>query len=122
MFVAKKSSTSKLVYSTDGGSLCKQCQRKLSACVCGNAKPSDQGDGIARIRRETKGRGGKAVTVIEGLPVTPDVLKTLAKQLKQRCGVGGSVKDGAIEIQGDQRALCQSALESLGYQCKLAGG
>lgn len=119
--MAKKSS-SKLVYSTDGGRLCHQCHRKLADCVCGDAAPVHQGDGVARIRRETKGRGGKAVTVIDGLPVSPDELKTVAKTLKQRCGVGGAVKDMTIEIQGDQRDACEQALIALGYPCKRAGG
>ena len=62
------------------------------------------------------------MTVIEGVPETSDKLKSLCKQLKQRCGVGGSVKAAQIEIQGDQRALCQQHLESLGYEVKLSGG
>ena len=117
----KKNTTSNLVFSTDGGRLCPQCQRKLTLCVCGKAAPQD-GDGIARIRRETKGRGGKAVTVIEGLPVSSNVLKETAKRLKQRCGVGGAVKDGNIEIQGDQRATCKEVLEQLGHTVKFSGG
>jgi translation initiation factor 1 len=120
--VSKKNTQSRLVFSTDGGRLCLQCQRKLPNCVCGKAAPQHEGDGIARIRRETKGRGGKAVTVIEGLPVSPDVLKDIAKRLKQRCGVGGAVKDGNIEIQGDQRPTCKEALEQLGHTVKLSGG
>lgn len=120
--MSKKGTQSRLVYSTDGGRLCPQCQRKLPDCVCGKAAPALQGDGIARIRRETKGRGGKAVTVIEGLPVSPDQLKDIAKKLKQRCGVGGAVKELTIEIQGDQRSICKEALEAMGHKVKLAGG
>ena len=75
-----------------------------------------------RISRETKGRGGKAVTVINGLPVPPAELKTIAKTLKQKCAVGGAIKDEQIEIQGDQRATCKSTLEQLGFTCKLTGG
>ncbi|MCH1491565.1 MAG: translation initiation factor Sui1 [Luminiphilus sp.] len=118
----KNTSSSRLVFSTDGGRLCPQCQRKLPSCVCGKSAPAQTGDGIARIRRETKGRGGKAVTVIEGLPVAPDVLKDTAKRLKQRCGVGGAVKEGTIEIQGDQRTICKEVLEQQGYTVKLSGG
>lgn len=110
------------VYSTDGGRLCPQCQRPVAQCVCGAERPASTGDGIARIRRESKGRGGKVVTVIDGLPLTPTALKALAKQLKQRAGVGGAVKDDRIEIQGDQRTLCRDVLESLGHPCKLSGG
>lgn len=120
--MSKKASNSRLVYSTDGGRLCHQCHRKLTDCVCGAAAPVTEGDGIARIRRETKGRGGKAVTVIDGLPLASDELKKLAKKLKQRCGVGGAVKALSIEIQGDQRETCREVLEEQGFRCKLAGG
>jgi translation initiation factor 1 len=75
-----------------------------------------------RLSRETKGRGGKAVTIVRGLPLAPAELKALAKALKQRCGVGGSVKDDTIEIQGDQRQLLKAELEKRGYLVKLAGG
>ncbi len=110
------------VYSTDGGRLCPQCQRKLVKCVCGAARPRETGDGVVRIRRETKGRGGKGVTVITGIPEHPDTLKSLCKQLKQRCGVGGAVKDDTLEIQGDQRSACQEQLKKMGYEVKLSGG
>lgn len=110
------------VYSTEKGRLCPQCQRGLRECVCGVARPAYLGDGIVRIRRETKGRGGKAVTVIEGLPVGHDELKDLCKRLKQRCGTGGSVKGVNLEIQGDQRATCSEVLISAGFEVKLAGG
>ena len=113
---------SRPVYSTYGGSLCPQCQRPLVKCVCGSARPRSAGDGLVRIRRETKGRGGKAVTVIAGIREHPDTLKTLCKQLKKRCGVGGAVKGDTIEIQGEQRAVCQEHLEKMGYQVKLLGG
>ncbi len=92
------------------------------ACVCGADRPAATGDGVVRIRRETKGRGGKAVTVIDGIPADPAHLKSLCKQLKQRCGVGGAVKGGQLEIQGDQRATCQKALENMGYLVKQSGG
>jgi len=110
------------VYSTDQGRLCPQCHRAVASCVCGSNRPSHVGDGIVRISRETKGRGGKAVTVINGLPVPPAELKAISKTLKQKCGVGGAIKGEQIEIQGDQRATCKSALEHLGFTCKLAGG
>ena len=113
---------SRPVYSTDGGRLCPQCQRQLVKCVCGCARPCAASDGLVRIRRETKGRAGKAVTVIAGIPEHPDTLKTLCKQLKKRCGVGGAVKGDTIEIQGEQRAVCREHLEKMGYQVKLSGG
>ncbi len=113
---------SRLVYSTDGGRLCPQCQRPEASCVCGKARPAAVGDGIVRLHRETKGRGGKAVTLIRGLPVTGDALKSLAKALKQKCGVGGSIKDDTVEIQGDQRQLLKAELERRGFTVKIAGG
>lgn len=121
MSKANKSS-SKLVYSTEVGRLCPQCQRSVAACVCGKDRPVYVGDGVVRIRRETKGRGGKAVTVVDGLPLAEAELKKLAKDLKKRCGVGGSTKGSDIEIQGDQRELIKAELEKRGYSVKLSGG
>ncbi len=121
MSSAKKSGQ-RLVYSTDGGRLCPQCHRPVADCVCGTDSPAYSGDGIVRLSRETKGRGGKAVTVVRGVPLAPAELKQLARALKQRCGVGGSVKEDAIEIQGDQRQLLKQELEKRGFRVKLAGG
>jgi translation initiation factor 1 len=117
-----KKSGQRLVYSTDGGRLCPQCHRPVADCVCGRDRPACSGDGIVRLSRETKGRGGKSVTLVRGVPLAAAELKTLARALKQRCGVGGSVKDGTIEIQGDQRQILKAELEQRGYQVKLAGG
>ncbi|RUO21425.1 stress response translation initiation inhibitor YciH [Aliidiomarina haloalkalitolerans] len=103
---------STLVYSTDAGRIEPEKE---------NQQPP-KGDGIVRIQRETKGRKGKGVTVIRGLELDPEALKTLAKALKQRCGVGGSVKEFTIEIQGDQRDACKAYLEQQGFKVKLAGG
>ena len=111
-----------LVYSTDQGRLCPQCERPLKACVCGKTQHRPAGDGIVRLQRQTQGRAGKAVTVITGIPLDDVPLKELAKALKQRCGCGGSVKDGAIEIQGDHRDLLKTELENRGYKVKLSGG
>jgi len=80
------------------------------------------GDGVVRLRRETRGRKGAGVTLITGLPLADTDLAKLAKQLKSRCGVGGAVKDGVIELQGDQRHKLQPLLEAEGYRVKLAGG
>ncbi|WP_150303035.1 translation initiation factor Sui1 [Pseudomonas saliphila] len=110
-----------LVYSTEAGRMCPDCRQPLDACVCG-APTLPEGDGIARVRRETKGRGGKTVTTIIGLPLVPEELKALAKRMKTRCGCGGGVKDGVIEIQGDQaELLCQWLIEQ-GFKAKRAGG
>jgi len=76
----------------------------------------------AHIRRETKGRGGKTVTVVRNLRLSPDDLKALGRHLRQACGSGGTVKDGEIEIQGDHRERVKAALEELGYRVKLTGG
>lgn len=110
------------VYSTEHGRLCPQCQRPVASCVCGSDRPAATGDGIVRIRRETKGRGGKAVTVIDGIPLPQAQLKELARELKKCCGVGGSTRQEAIEIQGDVRELVKAELEQRGYRVKLAGG
>ena len=117
-----KKSASKLVYSTDGGRLCPQCHRPVAGCVCGADRPAATGDGIVRLQRETKGRGGKAVTVVRGVPLAGTELKALAKDLKRKCGVGGAVKGDDIEIQGDQRAVIQAELEKRGYTVKISGG
>lgn len=111
------------VYSTDGGRICPGCVRPIAQCVCRDrSRPRDQGDGIVRIGRETKGRKGAGVTLIRGLPLSDDALKALAKRLKSQCGVGGAVKDGVIELQGDQRAKAEALLAAEGYRVKLAGG
>lgn len=80
------------------------------------------GDGVVRVSRETKGRRGKAVTVVRGAPLDATGLDDLARELKQLCGTGGTVKDGAVEIQGDQRERVAAALEQRGWRVKRAGG
>ena len=113
------SSNSRLVYSTETGRIKPDNPKQKPAAPQGN---SPRGDGIVRLHRETKGRGGKAVTRINGLPLAGKELKALAKQLKQLCGTGGSVTDGDLIIQGDQRETLKPALEAKGYKVKLAGG
>lgn len=107
------SKNSRLVYSTDQG--------RIKEETPAPAQP-ESGDGIVRIWRESKGRGGKTVSVVKGLALTDNDLKTLAKKLKQACGTGGAIKDGNIEIQGDHRATLKLALEQAGHTVKLAGG
>ena len=117
------SRNSNLVYSTDSGRICPECRRPVTDCQCRqqvSGRPTP--DGIVRIRRETKGRNGKGVTLIDGLPLTSDALSALAKVLKSKCGSGGTVKDGVIEIQGEHRELVKGYLELQGYKVKLAGG
>jgi len=118
----KRNKSSALVYSTESGRLCPQCHRAATDCVCGRDRPRAAGDGIVRLRRETKGRGGKAVTIVEGIPLSGAELKSLARTLKQKCGVGGAIKEGLVEIQGDQRDILQPELEKRGYTVKRAGG
>ena len=84
--------------------------------------PAPMGDGIVRIGRETKGRKGKGMTVITGVPLHPEGLKELAKRLKQQCGTGGTVKGHIIEIQGDHRDQLVLELQRLGYTVKKSGG
>lgn len=110
-----------LVYSTEAGRTCSGCRQPVAACNCA-AAPLPEGDGIARIRRETKGRGGKTVTTVSGLPLQAEELKVLGKKLKTRCGCGGSVKEGTIEIQGDHADLITAWLKEQGFQARRAGG
>jgi len=109
-----------LVYSTDP-LLQKKLQPK-SKTIAPVFSQNDPQDGIVRIHRETKGRGGKGVSIITGLTLSEAHLNELAKKLKQHCGTGGTVKNGTIEIQGDQREKIKQWLEKLGHQVKLAGG
>lgn len=86
-------------------------------------KPSiPKSDGIVRVGRETKGRKGKGMTVVTGVPLHPEGLRDLAKKLKQKCGTGGTLKDGRIEIQGDHRELLVAELQALGHTVKRSGG
>jgi translation initiation factor 1 len=111
-----------LVYSSELGRICPACGKPVKGCVCRKktARPAD--DGIVRVSRESKGRGGKTVTVITGIPLDDEKLKTLAGELKRRCGTGGTLKDGGIEIQGDHRDLLVTELRNRGYTVKLSGG
>jgi translation initiation factor 1 len=111
-----------IVYSTDSA-FQKRCPRCGSyPCRCPKPKSAPPGEQTAVIRREKKGRGGKTVTLIQNLQLTPEDMTTLSKQLKQACGAGGAVKDEQIEIQGDHREKIAEFLGKLGYKTKLAGG
>ncbi len=109
------------VYSTEVGRTCPQCGKAKEQCSCSN-ESVPEGDGTVRIQRETKGRKGKGVTLVKGVLLAPTELKKLAKELKQKCGVGGAVKDGIIEIQGDVRDQLFEEMKSRGYTVKKAGG
>ncbi|MCB1694087.1 MAG: translation initiation factor Sui1 [Pseudomonadales bacterium] len=114
--------TRRVVYSTDTGRRCPDCGEAASACTCKRQAATPKGDGIVRLQRQTKGRNGKPVVIITGLPLAPDEMKQLAKKLKAKCGVGGTVEGGTIVIQGDKRDVLKSELESLGHTVKLSGG
>jgi translation initiation factor 1 len=114
----------RVVYSTETGKIttCPDCGQIYKNCRCNqptntiNKKP----DGIIRVMRDRKQRGGKTVTMITGVP--NDDITALAQQLKKLCGSGGTIKDGNIEIQGDHCDKVQAKLTELGYKVKRAGG
>ncbi|KFI06005.1 translation initiation factor Sui1 [Massilia sp. BSC265] len=117
----KSSSNSGLVYSTESGRMCPVCRQPASACAC-KTKPAVKGDGVVRVSLQTKGRGGKSVTIVKGLALDATALAQLGKQLRTACGSGGTVKDGVIEVQGDHCDLVLETLRKLGHQPKRAGG
>jgi len=108
-----------LVYSTETGSLRKRHKQTKSSAAPAIRKAGKQG---VRIRRESKGRGGKTVSVIDGLPLNEKEARALLKRLKGRLGTGGAFKNGLLEIQGDHREALLSLLEAEGYPARLAGG
>jgi len=136
------SGTGGLVYSTEHGEMCPECRRPAAACCCGKGGRRRAGETrsgrqdrsapgkrsappagrCVRVGRETKGRKGKGVTVITGLPLDPAGLKALAKELKSRCGSGGTVREGVIEIQGDHRDLLVEELGKRGWPARRSGG
>jgi translation initiation factor 1 len=119
----KRSSTGGLVYSTETGRMCPDCRHPIADCTCkAGAKAAPVGDGNVRVSRQSKGRGGKTVTLVKGLALDPVALAALGKQLRTACGSGGTVKDGIVEIQGDHCDLVMQTLDKLGHQPKRAGG
>lgn len=113
---------SRLVYSTDAGRTCPACRQAQADCRCAAlAARQPVGDGNVRVSRESKGRGGKTVTLVRGLPLPAAELAALGKQLRSACGSGGTVKDGLVEIQGDHRDRVLALLVAQGYKAKAAG-
>ena len=111
------------VYSTDHGRHCKDCGLPKLTCACCQKTPSmSLGDGIVRLQRQVKGKKGKPITLVSGLPLQSRELKALAKELKNACGVGGSINGSDIIIQGDKREHLKQLLEIKGYSVKLSGG
>jgi translation initiation factor 1 len=109
------------VYSTLTGRICPKCGKPVDTCICKKTvKPA--GDGIIRIFRDSKGRKGKTVTLITGVPLAEEAMRSLHSDLKQKCGSGGAIKDGVLEVQGDHRDLIFTELKKRGFTVKLAGG
>lgn len=120
--MAKDKFDSGLVFSTEHGRMCPACRSPAGKCVCSSKTATVKGDGIARVSRETKGRKGKGVTLVAGLELDAESLKRLAKELKQKCGGGGALKQGVIEIQGDHRDVVVAELKGRGFTVKRVGG
>ena len=102
--------------------MCPGCRQPASACICKQIKTAPKSDGVARVSRSTKGRGGKTVTLVTGLALDEPALVRLGKQLKAACGSGGTVKDGVIEVQGDHCEQVMQVLGKQGFTAKRAGG
>ncbi|NLG75842.1 MAG: translation initiation factor Sui1 [Xanthomonadaceae bacterium] len=112
-----------IVYSTGIGERCPNCLRAIRECICKTGTPGKPSkDGIVRVSRETQGRKGKGVSVISGLGLSASDLDKLATELKRKCGSGGAVVDGRIEIQGDHRDRLVDELTRRGFKAKRAGG
>ncbi len=113
-----RSSQGGLVYSTDAGRMCPDCRQPVAACQCQALAEQAQRAAAKpvklRVQLETKGRGGKAVTVVRGLPGSAEALAVMAKQLRAACGSGGTLKDGVVEIQGDHVAKVVAWLRAQG--------
>ena len=102
--------------------MCPSCGQSAKTCRCKKGSAAPKGDGIVRVSRETKGRKGKGVTIITGVPLGREELRQLATKLKQKCGSGGTVKEDTIEIQGDHRDAIVAELTGLEFKVKRAGG
>jgi translation initiation factor 1 len=114
---------SRLVYSTEGGRMCPQCRQPSQACTCvAQRAAAPVAGGPVRVSRESKGRGGKTVTLVRGLPLAAAELEALGRQLRGHCGSGGTAKDGVLELQGDHCERVLAWLLALGYAAKRAGG
>lgn len=114
--------TSAIVYTTGLGAVCPGCRRPVGECICRRPDGRPARGRVVRVSREVAGRKGKGVSVVDGLPLGPEALAALAGELKRRCGSGGTVRDGRIEIQGEHRDRLVAELTARGYQVKRAGG
>ena len=113
---------SRIVYSTGVGALCPNCRRAVLNCVCPKGAPGAAGAVKVRVGRATQGRAGKGVTTVTGLPLPLVEVEALATRLKKRCGSGGTVRDGIIEIQGEHRDTVLALLKEAGWDAKRSGG
>ena len=123
----RKSGQGGLVYSTDSGRMCPACRQPVAACLCNAAAKAPIGDynsnGSVRVSRESKGRGGKTVTLVRGVALDDAALSALGKRLRSACGSGGTAKDGVLEVQGDHALRVLELLEAEGFgSVKRAGG
>ena len=119
----RKGPTGGLVYSTDAGRMCPACRQPVAACTCrATAVARPAGDGRVRVSCETKGRGGKAVTLVRGLPLDAAALDALGKRLRTACGSGGTAKDGVLEIQGNHVDGVLALLQAEGHRAMRTGG
>src|ERR1700738_3437938 len=114
--------TARIVYSPGVGSLCPNCRGPVRECVCPKGAPGAAKPSAVRVGREIKGRAGKGVTTGTGLAMSISDIEALAAKLKKRCGSGGTVRAGVIEIQGDHRDVIVAELIKLGWPAKKSGG
>ncbi len=110
------------VYSTEHGPLCPRCGAPVAACTCRDEEAGVLRDGVVRVSRETRGRKGKGVTLVTGVPLPAGELAKLGKELKKKCGTGGTVRGAIIEIQGDHRDRLVTELRKRGWAVKRVGG
>ncbi len=117
-----KKGDSCLVYSCDQGKMCPQCQKPIAQCSCKKKSVAVAKDSVVRVGRETNGRKGKGVTIVTGIPLAEAELKVYAQSLKKKCGSGGTLKQGTVEIQGDHRDTLITLLSKEGWVVKRTGG
>ncbi len=113
--------SSRVVYSTDRGRMCPRCGWPEDNCQCSSSRAASEpvpSRIVAKLRMEKKGRGGKTVTVVDGLPRNEAFLKALAQELKRTCGTGGTVGDGSVELHGDLRERLRDVLAQKGFTVK----
>ena len=119
--MARKEVGARVVYSSAGGPVCPKCGWPADGCRCAETLGVEEAVPtviVAKLRIESKARGGKTVTVVDGLPRNSKFLEALARDLKKTCATGGAIRDGAVELQGDRRELLRKTLTARGYRVK----